>query len=58
MGKGYEITQKALLLLVDHIGNDLNRINNEVDKAAGQPERPQADHGRRDRALCGHQQGI
>src|ERR1700710_1978370 len=26
--KGYEITQKALLLLVDHIGNDLNRINN------------------------------
>jgi DNA polymerase-3 subunit delta len=30
--KGYEITQKALLLLVDHIGNDLNRINNEVDK--------------------------
>ena len=31
-GKGYEITQKALLLLVDHIGNDLNRINNEVDK--------------------------
>src|SRR6201992_1540442 len=30
--KGYEITQKALLLLVDHIGNDLNRINNEVEK--------------------------
>ncbi|HEY4336034.1 MAG TPA: DNA polymerase III subunit delta [Puia sp.] len=30
--KGYSITQKALLLLVDHIGNDLNRINNEVDK--------------------------
>ncbi|HVS98489.1 MAG TPA: DNA polymerase III subunit delta [Puia sp.] len=30
--KGYEITQKALLLLVDHIGNDLSRINNEVDK--------------------------
>ncbi|HEX3933425.1 MAG TPA: DNA polymerase III subunit delta [Puia sp.] len=30
--KGYEITQKALLLLVDHIGNDLNRINNEIDK--------------------------
>src|ERR1700743_3029870 len=26
--KGYEITRKALLLLVDHIGNDLNRINN------------------------------
>lgn len=31
-GKGYEITQKALLLLVDHIGNDLSRINNEIDK--------------------------
>jgi len=30
--KGYEITQKALLLLVDHIGNDLSRINNEIDK--------------------------
>lgn len=30
--KGYGITQKALLLLVDHIGNDLNRINNEVEK--------------------------
>src|SRR5579859_5408451 len=30
--KGYSITQRALLLLVDHIGNDLNRINNEVEK--------------------------
>jgi len=30
--KGYSIAQKALLLLVDHIGNDLSRINNEVDK--------------------------
>src|ERR1700761_4424076 len=30
--KGYSIAQKALLLLVDHIGNDLNRINNEVEK--------------------------
>lgn len=30
--KGYDITQKALLLLVDHIGNDLSRINNEIDK--------------------------
>lgn len=30
--KGYEITQKALFLLVDHVGNDLSRINNEVDK--------------------------
>ena len=30
--KGYTITQKALLLIVDHIGNDLSRINNEIDK--------------------------
>src|SRR5258708_11564117 len=30
--KGYEIAQKALLLLVDHIGNDLSRINNEIEK--------------------------
>lgn len=30
--KGYEINPKALLLLVDHIGNDLARINNEVEK--------------------------
>ncbi|HEV2354324.1 MAG TPA: DNA polymerase III subunit delta [Puia sp.] len=30
--KGFEITQKALLLLVDHIGNDLSRINNEIEK--------------------------
>jgi DNA polymerase-3 subunit delta len=30
--KGHGITPKALLLLVDHIGNDLNRINNEVEK--------------------------
>ena len=30
--KGYTIAQKALLLLVDHIGNDLSRIDNEVDK--------------------------
>lgn len=30
--KGYTIQQKALLLLVDHIGNDLCRIDNEVDK--------------------------
>ena len=32
LSKGYEISQKALLLLVDHIGNDLNRIDNEVEK--------------------------
>lgn len=31
-GKGYTISQKALLLLVDHIGNDLSRIENEIDK--------------------------
>jgi DNA polymerase-3 subunit delta len=30
--KGYTIIHKALLLLVDHIGNDLNRIENEIDK--------------------------
>ncbi|MGZ8537762.1 MAG: DNA polymerase III subunit delta [Flavisolibacter sp.] len=30
--KGYSINNKALLLLIDHIGNDLNRINNEIDK--------------------------
>ncbi|MGN6417445.1 MAG: DNA polymerase III subunit delta [Pseudobacter sp.] len=30
--KGKSISQKALMLLVDHIGNDLSRINNEIDK--------------------------
>ncbi|HEY6064303.1 MAG TPA: DNA polymerase III subunit delta, partial [Chitinophagaceae bacterium] len=30
--KGLTITQKGLALLVDHIGNDLTRIENEVDK--------------------------
>jgi DNA polymerase-3 subunit delta len=30
--KGYQIGQKALLLLVDHIGNDLSRIENEINK--------------------------
>ncbi len=30
--RGFEITRKALMLLVDHIGNDLNRIENEVEK--------------------------
>lgn len=29
---GYEISRKALMLLVDHIGNDLNRIENEIKK--------------------------
>jgi DNA polymerase-3 subunit delta len=30
--QGLTITQKALLLLVDHIGNDLSRIQNEIEK--------------------------
>lgn len=30
--KGYSISKKALVLLVDHIGNDISRINNEIDK--------------------------
>ncbi|MDE3235866.1 MAG: DNA polymerase III subunit delta [Bacteroidota bacterium] len=29
---GLTITQKALFLMVDHIGNDLSRIENEVEK--------------------------
>jgi len=31
---GLSINQKALLLLVDHIGNDLSRIQNEIEKLA------------------------
>jgi DNA polymerase III subunit delta len=30
--KGHTISRKALVLLVDHIGNDLSRIENETDK--------------------------
>jgi DNA polymerase-3 subunit delta len=30
--KGYDITPLALQLLIDHIGNDLNRLENEVEK--------------------------
>lgn len=30
--KGFQIKPKALALLVDHIGNDLSRIVNEIDK--------------------------
>jgi DNA polymerase-3 subunit delta len=30
--KGYSISQKGVLLLVDHIGNDLSRIDNEIEK--------------------------
>ena len=29
---GFQISRKALMLLVDHIGNDLSRIENEVEK--------------------------
>ncbi len=32
--KGFSLSQKALMLLVEHIGNDLSRINNEIDKLA------------------------
>lgn len=31
-GKGFDITPPALRLLVDHIGNDLSRLENEVEK--------------------------
>jgi len=30
--KGYSITNKALILLIDHIGNDLSRLDNEINK--------------------------
>jgi len=30
--KGFNIQNKALFLLIDHIGNDLSRLNNEIDK--------------------------
>lgn len=33
-GKGYTISKKALFLLLDHIGNDLSRLRNEIDKLA------------------------
>jgi len=29
---GFTITQKALILLIEHIGNDLSRIENEIEK--------------------------
>ena len=32
--KGLTISKKGLMLLVDHLGNDLSRINNEIDKLA------------------------
>ena len=30
--KGFQINPKALTLLVDHVGNDLSRMTNEIDK--------------------------
>lgn len=32
--RGFTITPRALMLLVDHIGNDLNRIANEFEKVS------------------------
>ena len=32
--KGYSITSKCVAMLEEHIGNDLNRISNEIDKLA------------------------
>ena len=32
--KNLTINNRALMLLIDHIGNDLNRINNEIEKIA------------------------
>jgi DNA polymerase-3 subunit delta len=30
--KGYSINPKALALLIDHVGNDLSRLDNEIEK--------------------------
>ncbi len=32
--KGFSLNPKAMTLLIDHIGNDLTRINSEIDKLA------------------------
>lgn len=32
--KGFTVNSKALFLLIDHIGNDLSRMSNEIDKLA------------------------
>lgn len=32
--KGFTLNNKALMLLVEHVGNDLSRINNEIEKLA------------------------
>ncbi len=30
--KGYQVNSKAVMLMLDHIGNDLTRLNNEIEK--------------------------
>jgi len=30
--KGYQINNKALFLLIDHVGNDLSRLDHEIEK--------------------------
>ncbi|NIG57324.1 DNA polymerase III subunit delta [Chitinophaga sp. Cy-1792] len=43
-GRGLSISQKAAILLVDHIGNDLSRIANEIDKLlVNLPEKKKID---------------
>jgi len=37
MGKGYTISSKAVILLEEHIGNDLSRMANEIDKLSIKP---------------------
>ena len=32
--RGYQISPKAVQIIVDHIGNDLSRLQNEVEKLA------------------------
>ncbi|MCW5515366.1 DNA polymerase III subunit delta [Muriicola sp. Z0-33] len=32
LGKGYRISHKATIMLVEYLGTDLNRINNELEK--------------------------
>lgn len=34
-GKGYQISHKAAILLVEYLGTDLSRISNELDKLQG-----------------------
>ena len=38
--KGLTITPKGMALLVDHIGNDLTRIENEIDKLSVNRRKP------------------